>query len=187
MVSKGLDFPKVTLVGIINADTSLNIPDFRANENTFALLNQVAGRSGRSNLIGEVVVQTFNPDNFVMECVQKGNYLTFYNQEMAIRRKLKYPPYYYLVGLKIKGKDYLKTLEEAKKIKKYLEQRVDPETICLGPTTALILKYNNEYRFQIIIKYRFDQKLKNILKEIDLMYNENKEIFLDIDLNPLHS
>ena len=184
MVSKGLDFPKVTLVGVINADTSLNIPDFRCSENTFSLLNQVAGRSGRSNASGEVVIQTFNPDNYVINCVKNNSYDAFYNLEMPLRRKLKYPPYYYLIGLKVIGKDYTKTLQEAQKIKKYLDSKVEAETIVLGPTTALILKYNNEYRFQIIIKYRFDKKIIPTLKEIDNMYILNKDLYVDIDINP---
>ena len=184
MVSKGLDFPKVTLVGVINADTSLNIPDFRCSENTFSLLNQVAGRSGRSKILGEVVIQTFNPDNYVINCVKNNSYDAFYNLEMPLRRKLKYPPYYYLIGLKVIGKDYTKTLQEAQKIKKYLDSKVEAETIVLGPTTALILKYNNEYRFQIIIKYRFDKKIIPTLKEIDNMYILNKDLYVDIDINP---
>ena len=184
MVSKGLDFPKVTLVGVINADTSLNIPDFRCSENTFSLLNQVAGRSGRSNAAGEVIIQTFNPDNYVINCVKNNSYDAFYNLEMPLRRKLKYPPYYYLIGLKVIGKDYTKTLQEAQKIKKYLDSKVDAETIVLGPTTALILKFNNEYRFQIIIKYRFDKKIIPTLKEIDNMYILNKDLYVDIDINP---
>ncbi len=183
MVSKGLDFPKVTLVGVINADTSLNIPDFRSSENAFSLFYQVAGRSGRSNLPGEVIIQTFNPDHYVLTCLKKG-YEDFYKIEMPMRRKLKYPPYYYLIGLKVIGKDYVKTLEEAKKVKQYLDANVDKETICLGPTTALILKYNNEYRFQIIIKYRFDSKIKTILKDIDNMYALKKDVYVDIDIDP---
>ena len=184
MISKGLDFPKVSLVGVINADTSLNIPDFRSNENTFSLLYQVSGRAGRSDIFGEVVIQTFNPDNFVIECVKKNDYETFYKKEMNIRRTLKYPPYYYLVGIKVIGKEYNNTLNEATKIVKYIKDNIDNETICLGPTTASILKYNNEYRFQIIIKYRFDKSLNNTLKELDDMYIYNKNIRLEIDFNP---
>ena len=184
MVSKGLNFPKVTLVGVINADTSLNIPDFRSSENTFQLLNQVAGRSGRSNLPGEVIIQTFNPDNYVMDCVLKNSYDAFYNQEMRIRHSLKYPPYYYLIGVKVVGKDYAKTLTEAKKVKEYLTKEVSKDTIVLGPTTALILKFNNEYRFQIIIKYKIDAKLKMVLKDIDKMYALRNDVYIDIDINP---
>ncbi|MEG0977545.1 MAG: primosomal protein N' [Bacilli bacterium] len=184
MISKGLDFPKVSLVGVINADTSLNIPDFRSNENTFSLLNQVAGRSGRSDILGEVVIQTFNPDNYIMKCVLNNNYDAFYNYEMNIRRRLKYPPYYYLVSLKVIGKVYESCLEEATKVKHYLNRFLNDETIVLGPTTAAIFKFNNEYRFQIIIKYRFDDKLKQVLKELDNIYIGNKNVRLEIDFNP---
>ena len=184
MISKGLDFPRVSLVGVINADTSLNIPDFRSNENTYSLLSQVSGRAGRSNILGEVVIQTFNPDNFVIECVKNNDYDTFYKKEMLIRKRLKYPPYYYLIGVKIVGSDYKKTLTEANKVSKYLKQNVEKDTIVLGPTIAGILKFNNEYRFQIIIKYRFDKIVFNTLKDLDKMYIYNKSIRIETDINP---
>lgn len=185
MISKGLDFPKVTLVGVINADTTLNIPDYRSNENTYSLLSQVAGRSGRSEILGEVVIQTFNPDNYIIKCVAENNYDKFYNYEMNLRKNLKYPPYYYLVGLKVIGKDYEKTLKDAKKVKDYLDRNIEKETIVLGPTTAAILKFNNEYRMQIIIKYKYDQKLKGVLKDLDEIFINNKNSYLEIDFNPL--
>ena len=100
VVAKGLDFSLVTLVGVINADTSLNIPDFRSSENTYALLSQVAGRAGRSEASGEVIIQTFNPDHYAIKLVKKHDYLEFYNEEMQIRRKLKYPPFYYLCNIR---------------------------------------------------------------------------------------
>ena len=185
MISKGLDFPKVSLVGVINADTTLNIPDYRSSENTFALLNQVAGRAGRSDILGEVIIQTYNPDNFCLKCVKENNYDAFYLQEMFFRKKLKYPPYYYLVSIKIIGKDYEKTLENAKKVKYYLSKNLSKETIILGPTTAAILKYKNEYRMQIIIKYKYDDKLIKVLKELDSLFISIKDNYIDIDLNPL--
>lgn len=184
MVSKGLDFPKVSLVGVINADTTLNIPDFRSNENTFSLLSQVAGRAGRSDTLGEVIIQTFNPDNYVINCVKEQDYQKFYLYEMDFRRKLRYPPYYYLVGLKVVGKSYEDTLKESGKVKAYLDKNLSKETIVLGPTTAAILKFKEEYRFQIIIKYRFDEKLKKVLKELDEIYMNNKNCYVDIDFNP---
>ena len=100
MVAKGLDFSNVTLVGVINADTSLNIPDFRSSENTYSLLSQVAGRSGRSNKEGSVIIQTFNPDHYAIELTKRHDYLSFYKKEMDIRRRLKYPPYYYLCSIR---------------------------------------------------------------------------------------
>ena len=185
MISKGLDFPKVTLVGIINADTTLNIPNFKAGENTFSLLHQVAGRSGRSKYPGEVIIQTFNPDNYVIKCVKENNYDKFYLYEMDFRKKLKYPPYYYLVSLKVIGKEYEKTIEISKKVKTYLEKNLD-DALVLGPTTAQVFKFNNEYRMQIIIKYKKCENLKTVLKELDNLFIMNKDIRLEIDFNPIN-
>ena len=185
MISKGLDFPKVTLVGVINADASLNIPDYRSSEVTYSLLSQVAGRAGRSDKPGEVIIQTFNPDNYVIECVKVNSYDKFYLQEMQFRKNLKYPPYYYLVSIKVIGKDYGKTIENAQKAKKYLDDNLNKETIVLGPTTASVFKFNNGYRMQIIIKYRFDSLLIQTLKELDNIFINNKDNYLEIDFNPL--
>ena len=184
MISKGLDFPFVTLVGIINADTSLNIPDFRSNEKTFDLLYQASGRAGRSSYKGEVIIQTYNPDNYVLNCVKDNDFNRFYEYEMNNRRMLKYPPYYYLVGLKIISKDYNKALENATKVGNYLKNNLDKSSIILGPTTHNIFKLNNTYRFQIVIKYRFDQKLKDVLKELDEIYLNENNVNIDIDINP---
>ena len=119
MISKGLDFPKCTLVGVINADTSLNIPDFRSSERTFSLLDQAAGRAGRSTTPGMVIIQTFNPDNETIKAVKNHDYNSFYQSEMKIRKILKYPPYYYLANIKIGSIDYNEASREASKVKKY--------------------------------------------------------------------
>ena len=185
MISKGLDFPKVTLVGVINADASLNIPDYRSSEVTYSLLSQVSGRAGRSNMPGEVVIQTFNPDHYVIECVKENNYDKFYLQEMQFRKNLKYPPYYYLVSIKVIGKNYEEIITNAKKAKKYLDDNLNKDTIILGPTTASVFKFNNEYRMQIIIKYKYDDKLMDVLKDLDNIFINNKECYLEIDFNPL--
>lgn len=185
MISKGFDFPKVTLVGVINADTTLNIPNFKASENTFSLLHQVSGRSGRSKYPGEVIIQTFNPDNYVIKCAKENSYDKFYLYEMNFRKKLKYPPYYYLVSIKIIGKSYEKTIEASKKAKKYLEKRLS-DVIILGPTTAQVFKFNNEYRMQIIIKYKKCINLMPVLKELDNIFITSKETRLEIDFNPIN-
>lgn len=185
MISKGLDFPKVSLVGVINADTTLNIPNFKASENTFALLHQVAGRSGRSEIAGEVVIQTFNPDHYVIEAVKANSYDKFYLAEMDFRRKLKYPPFYYLVSLKVIGSSYETSIENSKKVKNYLEKNLDGCQI-LGPTTASIFRFNNEYRMQIIIKYKYSNNLYQVLKDLDNLYSMNKNVRLEIDFNPIN-
>ncbi|MBR6113107.1 MAG: primosomal protein N', partial [Bacilli bacterium] len=149
MIAKGLDFPNVTLVGVINADTSLNIPDFRSSENTFDLLCQVAGRSGRGEKSGKVIIQTFNPDHYAINCVKSHDYVNFYEKEMSIRHRLGYPPYYYLTSIKIASKDYEVARDISNKISLYLNNNLENTTI-LGPSVAAMFKVNNVYRFQII-------------------------------------
>lgn len=185
MISKGLDFPLVTLVGIINADATLNIPDFRSGERTFSLLSQVAGRAGRSDLPGEVILQTFNPDDFTLKCVQKHDYMKFYDYEMNNRHKLDYPPYYFITTIKIASKDYDVASKEIIKVKKFLEQNLSKDTVILGPTTASMFKINNIYRFQITLKYKRDIKLLETLHELDKMYMLNNKANIEIDNNPL--
>ena len=186
MISKGLDFPKVTLVGVINADSSLNIPDFRSGERTYALLSQVSGRAGRNNLESEVIIQTFNPDNFTIMMAANGTYIKNYQYEMAIRKKLKYPPYYYLTGIKVCSNTYEEASKEANKVYNFLKSNLNQEDYILGPTTAGIFRLKNIYRFQIIIKYRFDDKLNDTLKKLDELYAENKDVYLEIDMNPYY-
>lgn len=184
MISKGLDFPNVTLVGVINADTTLNIPDYKSSENTFSLLSQVAGRSGRGNLLGEVIIQTYNPDNFVINCVKNHNYNNFYAEEMKFRKSLKYPPYYNIVGIKIISTEYELALSEAKKSVSFLKQHLDNNFIILGPTTSSLLKYKNKYRFQIIIKYINEFNLKEVLRELDSVLTLNNKVYIECDFNP---
>lgn len=185
MISKGLDFPLISLVGIINADETLNIPNFRSNERTFSLLNQVSGRAGRSGIESNVIIQTFNPDNKLFEFIKNNDYKSFYKYEMNIRKKLKYPPYYYLVSLKICSKNYEEASKNASKISTYLTNHISNTSIVLGPSTAAMFKLNDIYRFQILIKYRFDDKLHDALNFIDNLYITNKEVYIEIDNNPL--
>lgn len=185
MISKGLDFPNCTVVGIINADTTLNIPDFRSSERTFSLLDQAAGRAGRGLKPGKVIIQTFNPDNETLKCVKNHNYDDFYNKEMDIRKILKYPPYYYLVNIKVCSKDYDKASSNATKVGRYLKANLDSKSIILGPTTAVNFRLKNIYRFNITVKYRFDANLTKVLKDLDELFSTNKDVYLEIDFNPL--
>lgn len=185
IVAKGLDFEDVTLVGVINADTNLNIPDFRSSENTFSLLSQVAGRSGRSTKTGEVIIQTFNPGHYAIAYTKTHDYLGFYNKEMSIRRELKYPPYYYICYIKISGKDNNIVINEANKIKRSLDRNL-VNTIVLGPSPATIFRLNNIYRYGIILKYKDDTDIKIILNKIIEHYKANRNIKIDINFNPSH-
>lgn len=185
IVAKGLDFPLVTLVGVINADTSLNIPDFRSSENTFDLLCQTSGRSGRSKNQGKVIIQTFNKDHYAIKYSKEHDYIGFFTKEMDIRRKLKYPPYYFLCYLKISGKDDNYILNEANKIKRSLERNLS-STIILGPSPATVFKINNIYRYGIIMKYKNSKDLYDVLKRIMNHYQSNNKVVIDIDFNPIH-
>ena len=185
MISKGLNFKDVTLVGVINADASLNIPDFRSGERTFELLMQTAGRSARYDLPGEVIIQTYNKDNYVLDSLKKHDYLDFYNKEMQIRKTLKYPPYYYLVSIKIISPVYEVARDEASKIKRNLDRKLTNNFIVLGPSTASVFKLKNKYYFQIIIKYRKEENLMQVLKEINDVYVTDK-VKVDININPLN-
>lgn len=183
MIAKGLDFENVTLVGVLNGDATLNIPDFRSAERTYQLLNQVSGRSGRGKKEGEVVIQTFNVDHYSIIKSSQNDYQGFYEEEMKIRKKLAYPPYSNLALIKIQGKDYEELLKEANKIKDYLKLNI--KYPILGPSSANTLKINNIYHIQIIIKYK---KLKEINEYINFIYNKyklNNKIIVEIDLNPI--
>lgn len=183
MVAKGLDFSNVTLVGVINADTSLNIPDFRSSENTYSLLSQVAGRSGRSEKDGSVIIQTFNPDHYAISLTKFNDYLKFYEKEMAIRRQLKYPPYFYLCNIRISGADSAYIFNESLKIKKSLDRNLN-NFIILGPSSSSLFKINNIFRYNIILKYKSDLGLREVLEKIIDHYKTNNKIRVDIDFNP---
>ncbi len=182
MIAKGLDFANVTLVGVINADNSLNIPDFRSSETTFSLLNQVSGRSGRGDKMGEVVIQTYNPDHYAIRYAQNNNYLGFFKEEMKNRKLLGYPPYYYLVLIRIKSKDYSLLAKEVSKIKEYLISKLNFDI--LGPSLANPFRINNIYRFNIIIKYKQEENLYQVLEDLLNHYKTNSKIKIDIDFNP---
>ena len=182
MIAKGLDFPNVTLVGVINADNSLNIPDFRSSETTFALLNQVSGRSGRGEKRGSVIIQTFNPEHYAIFYASKNDYPGFFKLEMKNRHTLNYPPYYYLVLIRIKSKDYNILSLEVKKIKEFLSSNLS--FLILGPSLANPFKVNMIYRFNIIIKYKEEANLYEVLKTLLDHYKTNSKITIDIDFNP---
>lgn len=183
MIAKGLDFPNVTLVGVINADTSLSIPSYKSSENTFQLLSQVSGRSGRNEKKGEVVIQTFNSDHYAINHAINNDYLSFYKDEMNIRKINKYPPYYYLLSLIVKSKNYSVVSAEANRIAGILHNSL-PNSIVLGPTVAVPFKINNICRFQIVVKYKIELNLYQVLNNINDHYRNNDHINIEFDFNP---
>ncbi len=185
MISKGLDFPKVTLVGVLNGDATLNIPDFRSAERTFQLLNQVAGRSGRGDISGEVIIQSYNIDHYSILKASTHDYVGFYNEELKIRQVLKYPPYYNLCLIKIMSKDYDLANLEANKIYTYFKEELNRDNIILGPSSSNMPKLNNTYYLQIIIKFKKTDSIINALNFINDRYRTNSKVHVDIDLNPI--
>ncbi|MEP9851713.1 primosomal protein N' [Staphylococcus aureus] len=187
MIAKGLDFPNITLVGVLNADTMLNLPDFRASERTYQLLTQVSGRAGRHEKEGQVIIQTYNPEHYAIKDVQNNDYPAFYHKEMNYRKIGKYPPYFFLINFTIAHKDMKKVMEASKHIHKILLQHLTDKALVLGPSPAALSRINNEYRFQILIKYKSEPTLHEALKYLDDYYHDQylkEKLSLKIDINP---
>lgn len=182
MISKGLNFENVSLVGTINSDASLSIPDFRSSEKTYELLSQTAGRVGRFNLPGKVIIQTYNPTNYVYKSVVKNDFDAFFNYEMNIRKKLMYPPYYYICNILITSTTFNEAGDAANKVKKFIDSKLNEnEFIVLGPSVSSIVRLNNKYRFNIMIKYKKIDNLLSVMREVN---NINiKNVSIDININ----
>ena len=187
MVVKGHHFPKVTLVGVIAADSSLNIEDFRANERTFQILTQVAGRAGRENTEGRVIIQTYNPDNLAVEQASMQDYKTFYDCEIGIRKQLKYPPFCDIIVISFSGEKEKEIIIQAKKMHEYLKKRVISENIGIilySPVTSPIVKIKNKYRYRMIIKCIYNEEINQLLQDT-LQENEiKKDVKISIEINP---
>ena len=192
MVVKGHHFPNVTLVGVIAADGSLNMNDYRANEITFQILTQVAGRAGRGEDAGKVIIQTYNPDNFTIECVKQQNDEMFYNTEMRLRKQLKYPPFCDIIVIGVSSKDEQITMKVAQSLHKYLKDRVENENIGIMLYKALpapIDKIKNKYRWRILIKCKFGEDIIDLMnntmeKAQTIKYCKNGDANISIDVNP---
>ena len=184
MISKGLDFPNVTLVGVINGDASLNIPDFRNSERTYQLLSQTSGRAGRGDKTGEVVIQAFNLDHYSIQLAKEHDYLKFYDEEINVRKILKYPPFCNLAFLYLKGKDLNVLNTNGKNIVNFLNAKLN-KVVVLGPSMCMIPKINNVYNMQIIIKYKSLKEIYNALEYLNNYYKEKQNISFEIDINPL--
>lgn len=195
MVAKGLDFKNVTLVGIIAADTSLNLPDFRSSERTFQLITQVAGRAGRGDLEGKVVVQTYNPDHYSIQYAKDHDYLAFYNKEILLRKEFNYPPFVNLISIVIYGEDNMHVGMITRKIYNLLIENIEDSGLkdlkdsIVGPFPAPLEKIKKNYRYQIIIKSKdeYMEQLKQVIEWVCIL-NRNKidltGVKFNIDINP---
>ena len=187
MVVKGHHFPKVTLVGVVAADSSLNIDDYRATERTFQILTQVSGRAGRENLPGRVIIQSYNPENFSIQDAQKQNYQEFYETEIALRKQLKYPPFCDIIVIGFNSANE----EEIKKVSNLayeilIKKLNDEEFKIFKPMPSPIDKIQNKFRWRIIIKGKINKEVNGILNEVlkTLYEKDYKNTKITIDINP---
>ncbi|MBI2342322.1 MAG: primosomal protein N' [Deltaproteobacteria bacterium] len=186
MITKGHDFPNIALVGVLDADLSLNFPDFRAAERTFQLLAQVAGRAGRRETQGKVIIQTFNPENYAIRSAARHNFFDFYKCEFPIRRELLYPPFGRLVLVKIEGAN-------EQNVEKYSHAIVNsinipPDVLILGPSPAPLTKVRGKFRWHFLIKSKDIKKLKAVTEQISGLQNANKPkgIKVSVDVDPVN-
>ena len=187
MVVKGHHFPKVTLVGVIAADSSMNIEDFRANERTFQILTQVAGRAGRENLDGRVIIQTYNPDSLAIEQAKTQSYSKFYESEITIRKQLKYPPFCDIIIIGFSGEKEEEVVLQAKKVHQYLKNRIISEKIGVllySPMPSPIDKIKNKYRWRMIIKCLYNEQINNLLQQALEENETKKDVRQTIEINP---
>lgn len=191
MIAKGLDFENVTLVGIISADLSLNIGDFSAQETSFQLLTQVSGRAGRSDKPGRSIIQTYKPENFVIQAVRANDYESFFESELRIRESFSYPPYKNMISIKVVNEDRVKAIDISKEfttlLRSDLENVLDVEII--GPNPCKISRINNKYRYNILIKVSdnyLDICRDSIGKIRNLMIEKYKDSSFIVSINPVN-
>ncbi|MCL2766777.1 MAG: primosomal protein N' [Peptococcaceae bacterium] len=190
MIAKGLDFPGVTLVGVINSDTTLNMPDFRAAERTFQLLTQVAGRAGRGELPGTAIVQTYNPMHYSITAAAAQDNDLFYLSEMPMRRSLDYPPFSHLARLLFTHEleDVVKKgAEQAKEIMLGLFHGKVMDVVLLGPAPATLSRIKDRHRWQLVLKSSKRQRLLKLISESLPLFKKNqviKKLGINVDINP---
>jgi len=197
MIAKGLHFPNVTLVGIIYADMALHQPDFRAGERTFQLLTQVAGRAGRGEIEGEVFVQTFTPFHPAIQYARRHDFVGFYEQEMEFREQLKYPPVGRVAMLTLKGRNEDKVKFSAEHLKRELEKLKTAtagadhrnhftDLIISGPSPAPLLRAENFYRYQIMLRTRAMSRLSQSLAQAVATLMLPDDVTLAVDIDPVN-
>ena len=190
MVAKGHDFPKVTLVGVALADTSLYLSDFRAAERTFALLTQVIGRAGRARRGGRAVIQTYSPANETIRLACRQDYDKFYEGEIAIRRELSYPPFCDMVQLTMTSDDEALLERESQRLSERIEEKLKTEYsdlpfIVYGPFEAQVYKVNEKYRMRTVVKCKLNRRARRLFSELLSETATRRGVTLSVDLNPL--
>jgi primosomal protein N' (replication factor Y) len=185
IVSKGLHFPNVTLVGVLNADIPLNFPDFRSAERTFNLITQVSGRAGRSEKGGVVIIQTYNPAHYAIQTAKNQDYEEFFTREIKFRQALVYPPFCRIVRLVFRGPDPDALLASGEKAAAYIREHTDEYHSLLGPSHCPISRIKNNYRVHLILKLRETAPVKNVLGELQELMRSKSEGYMEIDIDPI--
>ncbi|MFH1847657.1 MAG: primosomal protein N', partial [Candidatus Omnitrophota bacterium] len=185
MIAKGLDFPRVTLVGVVNADVTLNLPDFRASERTFGLLTQVAGRTGRGEGASEVIVQTYAPENYAIEMASRHDYEGFFKREIASRKLFEFPPYSKIIKFTFKASKEQKAMDAAEAFAKLLRRKKACKV--LGPAPSPVARVRGQYRWNILARIKpqkdFSLQLGQIVAEFK---RGTSRAFMIIDVDPIH-
>lgn len=184
MIAKGHDFPNVTLVGVVLADIGLSMPSFRSSERTFELITQAVGRSGRSDKVGEAIIQTYNPYHYAIRYAAAQNYNAFFNKEMAIRKLGQYPPYTYLISLELTSKNEEALIKTSLSIVDDLLSKKYENVSVLGPTMPYISKENENYRRLILIKYKNSDKIKKYVEDLSSAFKNNSTVYIKINVDP---
>ncbi|GGJ86423.1 primosomal protein N' [Lentibacillus kapialis] len=187
MIAKGLDFENVTLVGVLTADSMLNLPDFRSSEKTFQLLTQVSGRAGRHELPGEVIVQTYTPEHYSIEMASHYNFIQFYQHEMKVRKKFQYPPYVFLALITVSHQNHVTAVQTTQKIVKTLRTYVGEDTVILGPSPSPISRVKDRYRWQCMVKYKQEPQLRTLIYKIIRQFDEEMrkdDLQISADMQP---
>lgn len=185
MIGKGHDFPNVTLVGIISSDTYLNIPDFRSSEKTFQMITQAAGRAGRAGLPGIVYIQTYSPEHYSIIYAKSHDYVGFYNDEIKLRKELNYPPFAYIGNIVFSGYNKQTVAKTAKSSENILHSYGMEDIEIWNATEAPLSKIKNNFRWQIIMKSKKEDNLRNILKRFNQL-TFDKDVFVSMDINPIN-
>ena len=185
MIAKGLHFPNVTLVGVINADLSLHIPDFRGGERTFQLLTQVAGRAGRGDVVGEVIVQTFTPFHAAIQAARRLDYDGFFDQEIEFRRELGYPPFGHLVVITLRGLKEELVQFSGQSFARALQPRLGPDVLLAGPTPAPLARAKGEYRYQLMLRAPTTRSITGPLKEVQKTFTWPEDVAVAVDVDAL--
>lgn len=186
MIAKGHDYPNISVVGVITADTILNLPDFRSSERTFQLLTQVSGRTGRGSIRGQVIIQTYTPEHYSIEAAANHDYSSFYSREIKLREELQYPPFIELVNIIVQGENEDKVIKTATDLGLFLNKYREEIHEVLGPSEAPLARLRKKYRWQLILKFTDRKPRDNVLNKVEeeFLVNTEQEIHINIDVEP---